>query len=718
MRFNISICAKRSNAKGWGDLQYAEGLQRALEARGIPSHLFFRGETPQLSSDDVVLRIAGPLLEEPIVGVPNLLWIISPPNVMTAALLGRYQHLYIASQFMAQRLAGLPGGAHYLQQSTEHGHFHPDRRPDGAPELPVVFVGAYAPRAPRKSVLMAIEAGIDVHVWGPGWKGVIPDRLWRGAHLDYDELAQVYASARIVLNDHMPNMALTGMMSNRSFDAIASGAVVISDPVQGFDDPDLPELIQQAPGPELTALIRHILSQPGADREARLDRHRRIVSRYSFAAVAARLAEDAGTLLAAGRVARAHFHPRSDGTAPPLLLADVTQSAGDQRQAMLGAAREIVRIFAALEYPRRGGVALSPPAAPEGVIHPLMHAQRRAQDLALSDPQQLTCDDLQILAQARRVLDASDAAMMKDRRRGDALQVHHMRGEPLWAHAPDGYAREENKRHLALWPRRNQPRLDRPVGVFLHLFYDDLAPVFASRINRIAADFQLYISTDTPAKADHIRTVFPQADIRVLPNRGRDICPKLYGFRDAYDRHDLVLHLHGKKSPHSARLDQWLEHCLDCLLPEDAQINRILSLFQSVPDIGLLAPVVFKSVLSAAHWAANTEIGRELAFRVEMPQAEIDKHPRFPVGSMFWGRTETLRPLLDLGLRPDHFPPEQGQVDGTLAHAIERMIGVVCNWTGRRTLLVAPSSRNLYAGFQCRYRSNREVLDALTAGAL
>ena len=46
----------------------------------------------------------------------------------------------------------------------------------------------------------------------------------------------------------------------------------------------------------------------------------------------------------------------------------------------------------------------------------------------------------------------------------------------------------------------------------------------------------------------------------------------------------------------------------------------------------------------------------------------------FPSGSMFWGRSAALRPLLDLKLTFEDFPEEDGRVDGTLAHAIERSV--------------------------------------------
>ncbi|MFX8660761.1 rhamnan synthesis F family protein, partial [Acinetobacter baumannii] len=56
----------------------------------------------------------------------------------------------------------------------------------------------------------------------------------------------------------------------------------------------------------------------------------------------------------------------------------------------------------------------------------------------------------------------------------------------------------------------------------------------------------------------------------------------------------------------------------------------------------------------------------------------------YPVGNMFWARTAALRPLLDGRITYDLFPPEQGQLDGTLAHAIERSVGLVARANGYR----------------------------------
>jgi spore maturation protein CgeB len=45
-----------------------------------------------------------------------------------------------------------------------------------------------------------------------------------------------YRAAGVVLNDHWPDMAREGFLSNRLFDAVAAGARVVSDDAEGLTE--------------------------------------------------------------------------------------------------------------------------------------------------------------------------------------------------------------------------------------------------------------------------------------------------------------------------------------------------------------------------------------------------------------------------------------------------------------------------------------------------
>lgn len=722
---HLSVNARRSNQHAWGDTQFAEGLAKAIRSQpGCNAGLVFRGENvPATQQAAILLRIVGPHLEDPVPGLPNILWMISPPTLAPTGQLRRYQAIFCGGLALTKRLESFGLNVHYLPQATDTAHFHPNRCPSGTVEVPLVFVGGYAQRVDRRLVLDAVKEGLEPQIWGPGWKGVIPERLWQGERLGYTEIAQLYARSRIILNSHMSNMAAHGFMSNRSYDALASGAKVISDLVVGFADPELPEIWQVRSRTELGHAVEVSLASPPASRAERIAQHDRLVQDYSFDARAKVVVREARMLLGNGQVAPAAFRPANSARTAAPLLSDPGSTGPSSLRAVAKAAREILSICAYLERP--DALPLNPPepTGRVGVIHALMADLREAQRIACAPAALRVPKKLEALAtRARRIVetfvqDGNPLGFGFAGQETDSRMERILRNEPLWAHTPEGYDRDNGKINVPIWPRRQVPTRVRTPGVFLHLYYDDLAPVLAERLQHITAPFDLYVSTDTPEKSARIQACLPDAEIRVLENRGRDIWPKLYGFGDVYHRHETVLHLHGKKSSHSGALDHWFEHILDCLIGSETEVNRILSLFDTIPQLGIVTPVTFKSILSAAHWGANRGISRELAWRMKLDSPlPDDSKLRFPAGSMFWARTAAIQSLLDLNLRPEHFPPEAGQVDGTLAHAIERMLGVACRAKGFHILPVAGTDARLHRKYQRRFTSNGELRAALEAG--
>ncbi|OLI09451.1 hypothetical protein DXO242_20595 [Xanthomonas oryzae pv. oryzae] len=98
----------------------------------------------------------------------------------------------------------------------------------------MLFVGRT--RGERRPVVLdAVQVAEDVEVYGDdGWEQYIPVSHVRGLILPNAELPAAYASARVVLNDHWVDMRRGGFLSNRLFDAAATGARIVSDDVPGM----------------------------------------------------------------------------------------------------------------------------------------------------------------------------------------------------------------------------------------------------------------------------------------------------------------------------------------------------------------------------------------------------------------------------------------------------------------------------------------------------
>ena len=195
-----------------------------------------------------------------------------------------------------------------------------------------------------------------------------------------------------------------------------------------------------------------------------------------------------------------------------------------------------------------------------------------------------------------------------------------------------------------------------PSGVFVHAYYLDIAEVLARRLAMLDHPMRVYVSTDTEEKARQLRVIFPDAIVRVFPNRGSDVYPKIFGFEAEHAHHDVVLHLHTKRSAHSSHLAEWLPFLLDCLLPSSGGENAILEAFASTPRLGMVSPSHFPSLGAATNWGPNRAIAEVLTWGGRVAEAAGQRQARLPsrvhvLGSLKCARASSGTPDSPGGVR-------------------------------------------------------------------
>jgi glycosyltransferase involved in cell wall biosynthesis len=237
LRWGIATAAGGgARGDGWGDTHFARSLGTSLRTLGQDVVTHRRGAVsgPASRFDDVVLSLRG---LEPVAAIPgkvNVLWVISHPDDVTAEDLVGFDLVYAASESWAAHMSEVSGRpVHPLLQATDTrlrdvtSPIADDARP--------VFVGSTNPKRPRQVVLDAVEAGVKLDVHGQGWAGTPAEQFWRSPYVANDQLMTLYRTHGIVIADHWGDMAREGFLANRLFDAVASGARVVSDKVPGLE---------------------------------------------------------------------------------------------------------------------------------------------------------------------------------------------------------------------------------------------------------------------------------------------------------------------------------------------------------------------------------------------------------------------------------------------------------------------------------------------------
>lgn len=216
------------------------------------------------------------------------------------------------------------------------------------------------------------------------------------------------------------------------------------------------------------------------------------------------------------------------------------------------------------------------------------------------------------------------------------------------------------------------------IAIQIHLFYTDTIDEIIDYVNNIPYDFDCLITTNTVEKAELIEAAFNKKCkskkniIKITPNRGRDVLPLLMQVKDVIDEYDYICHIHSKKTNTSDYGDYWRKYLYNNLLGSPKFISAIIDKFESDKNIGLVFPETYPVLSKMAVWGGNEMCCQQLLDDLKC-NVELDSIPVFPVGNMFWFRVDAVKKIFERGYDESNFPEEQGQVNATLAHGIERL---------------------------------------------
>jgi GT2 family glycosyltransferase/spore maturation protein CgeB len=276
---SIKCPAKYSERNQWGDYHFANSLADSFRKIGYKVRVDCREawDCGISNADDIVIVLRGLVRYKPKSHQINLLWLISHPDLVTLEELSEYNKCFVASERHADQLSEISGvQVECLLQAVDAKRFKFHSEVERKQKL--LFVGN-SRGVFRESVKWAIEAGLSIDVYGAGWESFIDKKLIKGLYAPNEILSELYSSYSLVLCDHWADMKRLGFVSNRLFDVLASGGVVLTDYVHGIENIFAEDVLTYVDKDDFLKIINKYSEVSVSDRKRASDL---ILSEHSF----------------------------------------------------------------------------------------------------------------------------------------------------------------------------------------------------------------------------------------------------------------------------------------------------------------------------------------------------------------------------------------------------------------------------------------------------
>lgn len=237
------------------------------------------------------------------------------------------------------------------------------------------------------------------------------------------------------------------------------------------------------------------------------------------------------------------------------------------------------------------------------------------------------------------------------------------------------------------------------IGIHIHLYNMFLYEEILCYLKEFPFQFDLIITVTEKENVPIISKVYNQrilqqvnnVYIKVVENRGRDVAPWIIATKEFQEKYDYFCHIHAKVSKQydGEFGNRWRKYLFDNLIGETAA-KAIIHSFELDDQLGCVFPQ-FYGELAQICITNNIPLigvdGEEKIINQLLKNMHIEKKfdrsdMLWSAGTMLWYRPSALKPLFEIELTVEDFPEEPISVGGTIAHAIERLIGVVAKAQG------------------------------------
>ena len=265
---------------------------------------------------------------------------------------------------------------------------------------------------------------------------------------------------------------------------------------------------------------------------------------------------------------------------------------------------------------------------------------------------------------------------IKNKRRANNDSVFKRRMGDVVDDLMRGPLNGKNEPLMPVLQQKTAELFDHKIAVICHVNYLDYWKQIAEKIRNIPLKYHVFATitdVNSSAASKAMLKEFPEATIRVFPDRGRDVAPFIKLLPEIIAKgYEIVCKIHTKKDclEHG---DAWRQLMLNCTLGTRDLVTSILNRFAGDPYLGMVGPSLLYKSNKALMYGNKENIHK--IWRMMDSEHVLPEDWGFFAGSCFWARTEPLRNLAEV-VNKLKFEDDHTQVDGQLAHAVERLFGL------------------------------------------
>lgn len=280
----IQISAPSGNdSKLWGDTYFAQEISTSLKKLNQSTDIVFKDENVSklVQPNSVILNLRGLLPATIVPGRLNAIWVISHSHQITKYELKKYDLVFAASNPWAlEKTKKWRLNVKPLLQATNPEIFNTKSTEEETIDR-LLFVGNTRGKF-RNIVKFVSKISPKLRVIGTGWEKYLDNSQIEKQFVDNNKLSSEYKKSSVVLADHWKDMAKNGFISNRIFDAVASGSRVISDQVEGIEEIFGNSVVTYKNAAELEQILNNDFDQIFGENDQRIANAIEIQKNHNF----------------------------------------------------------------------------------------------------------------------------------------------------------------------------------------------------------------------------------------------------------------------------------------------------------------------------------------------------------------------------------------------------------------------------------------------------